>query len=247
VRQDEMHNVPVSLEFEEIEVDPKIRGLKTQIGDLENELTNMRKKLEASKEDKERNYLLEDNLDQLLKEMQEMREKNLFLSNHNKALVSEMQESHAEVDSLKDKVKQHEKVIGNIEKRKSETLGQKNFLHLGPDAITKTKSAYKKKFVEDVNNYGETRGLVVDKIILRDKDGVSDERLEINAERANTFQNLTPGERKAVQKASRWKDRHRISDKCYSELAKVASLPKASHVKQHEGELNQQIGQIHQV
>jgi hypothetical protein len=88
---------------------------------------------------------------------------------------------------------------------------------------------------------------VVDKIVLKDKDGINEDRLEVNAERPNTYQNLTPAEKKRVKRSSHWKDRHRVSDKCYSELAKVATLTPAYHVKQYEAELNEQLGEIKQV
>ena len=81
-------------------------------------------------------------------------------------------------------------------------------------------------------------------MILRDADG---ERLEVHIEPGHTYANLTKGEKRRVEIASRWKDVNRIPDRVYAAAKNVSDLPPSSHVKAFEGELNQQIQAIQQV
>ena len=112
---------------------------------------------------------------------------------------------------------------------------------MGQDAKDKTKAAYKEHVVDEVNNFGKNRGLVVEKLVLRDEEGY---QVEVNACKANTYENLNAAEKKRVEIASRWKDRTRNSDRAYSSLSKVGTFPAASHVKSYEQELNGQVGKI---
>ena len=57
------------------------------------------------------------------------------------------------------------------EKIRERRLGRKRVNEIGPGALKKTKSAYKKRFVEEINKFGENRGLIDEKLVLRDKDG----------------------------------------------------------------------------
>ena len=116
---------------------------------------------------------------------------------------------------------------------------------MSTEAVKKTRTAYRETFVDQVNQYGEKRGLVVEKLVLRDKD--SGKQLEVNAERPRTYDELNDDERNRVKMASRWKDQHRVSDRGQSTLGHVGKMPAASHVKQYEKKLNQEIGEIHTV
>ena len=95
--------------------------------------------------------------------------------------------------------------------------------------------AYRKKFLESINTFGRNRGLELETMILRDKDG---ERLIINATAPHTFAELNKAEKKRVTQTSIWKDLNRIGDLVYSSIAQLGSLPPASHIKQHEQILN---------
>jgi chromosome segregation ATPase len=159
VSREEFQADPDTIVFDEVEVDPKVRMLKTQVTDLEAEITRMQQKLEESEDTQEKNKQLENKLDSLLSQFQEQEEKNRFLSNHYQALATETEENQEEIASLKSTIKGQQKIINENVKQKTKSLGRKNIQDLGPDAINKTKAAYKKKFVDDVNKFGATRGL----------------------------------------------------------------------------------------
>ena len=116
---------------------------------------------------------------------------------------------------------------------------------LGPDAISKTRTSYRETFVEQVNNFGEKRGLEVEKIILREKE--SGQQLEVNAEKPHRYDELNDDERRRVKLASRWKDKERMSDRGQSTLSHCGRLPPAKHVKAFERELNAKLGEIQSV
>ena len=130
------------------------------------------------------------------------------------------------------------KLIG----KQSKPLGRKKFTDLSDDAVKKTRTSYKETFVDKMNQYGENRGLVVEKLVLRDE--ASGKQLHVNAEKHRTFEQLTEDERRRVAKASQWKDLNRVSDRSQSTLGNLGSLPPASHVKQHEKHLNDQLEEI---
>ena len=73
---------------------------------------------------------------------------------------------------------------------------------------------------------------------MRDEDG---EQLVVNAELRHTFDNLTKGEKRRVDKVLRWKDMKRISDAAYAAVKKTTGprLPPASHIKQQEQVMNE--------
>ena len=92
-----------------------------------------------------------------------------------------------------------------------------------------------------MNEFGMNRGLVVKEIILRDDNG---RKVPINIEKPHTYPNLTAEEKSEVATASAWKDLNRLSDKAYSSMTKIGSIPPASHIKAHEAEINAQLGPI---
>ena len=129
------------------------------------------------------------------------------------------------------------------ERQKSKVLGRKNISDLSASGIRQTKAAFKERFKDGINSYGENRGLQLEQLILQNDDG---ERLVVNGERPRTFENLTKGEKKRVDRVLRWKDLHRIPDKSYPP-AKASGLPPASHIKQQEKLVNEKLGEVHQV
>ena len=112
----------------------------------------------------------------------------------------------------------------------------------GPDAITKTKKAYREKFGDQIDQFGERRGLVLEKMVLKDNE--NGERLEVNMRPPPTYENLDPQQRIQVENVLSWKDRARIADEDYARLRNVADVPCSTHVKAKEEELNCQIGKI---
>ena len=166
------------------------------------------------------------------------------LKNRLAAAEAETSATLQQNSELKKDVKKLEGERKEEEKRKEKRLGRKRIGELCAGAVKKTKAAYKKRFVDEVNKFGETRELTLDKMILKDKDG---ETLVVNAEPHRTFENLTPAEKKRVERASFLKDKNRVSDKVYASVVKESSLPPSSHVKQHEKQLNKEVGEIFQV
>ena len=129
------------------------------------------------------------------------------------------------------------------EREKAKVLGRKNVSDLSASSITQTKAAYKDRFKDGINSFGQNRGLQLEQLILQNEDG---ERVVVNAERPRTFENLTKGEKKRVDRVLRWKDLHRIPDKSYPP-AKSSGLPPASHIKQQEKLVDEKLAEIHQV
>ena len=166
------------------------------------------------------------------------------LSGRLTAAESHANETLQENEQLKAEINKLKAEKAAEEKRKEKRFGRKRIHDVGPGAVKQTKAAYKKRFVEEINQFGETRGLVMEKLILRDADG---ENYVVNSQRPNTFENLTPAEKKRVERASFLKDSARMSDKVYAAAVKDASLPPSSHVKAHEKILNAEVGPIHQV
>ena len=128
--------------------------------------------------------------------------------------------------------------------KSSKVLGRKRQNELKPAAVKQTKRAYREKFTETINQFGANRGLELEQLVLKDSDG---ERVVVNAQPPNTFENLNQGERKRLARASRWKDLNRLGYRVYASAGKVAELPPASHIKQHEQMLNAGLDPIHQV
>ena len=84
--------------------------------------------------------------------------------------------------------------------------------------------------------------MVVEKLVLRDEE--TGKQLEVNTEKHRTFEQLNEDERRRVANASQWKDKNRVSDQSQSTLGNLGTLPPASHIKQHEKILNEQLGEI---
>ena len=134
--------------------------------------------------------------------------------------------------------------LNREEKSRGKVLGRKKLKDMGKGGAEKTKASYRERLVNEINNYGEARGLCLETLVLRDEDG---HQLKVNAEKPRTFAELKPEERRRVENASSWKDSNRIPDKVYSALNKVGQFPAASHVKAHEKELNKECSEIHVV
>ena len=130
------------------------------------------------------------------------------------------------------------------QQQQNKPLGRKRFCDLAPSTIKKTRSAIKEKFAEPINNFASNRGLHLEKLILQDGEG---ERLEVQVTPEPTYDNLSRGDKRRVELASRWKDVNRIPDRVYAAAKNVSYLPPASHVKRFEKELNNQLPVIHQV
>ena len=227
--------------FDVLEENQNLRHYQSQVNDLNAELQQSRSTLkETQTEVAEQQSENRSQREQL--QSTELRASNV--SNRLTAAERNSEETLRENSELKAEIQRLEAERRAEEKRKEKRLGRKRIHELCPGAVKLTKSAYKKRFVEEINKFGETRGLVVEKLILRDEAG---EPLVINSERANTYENLTPAERKKVERASFWKDSSRISDRVYAAAVKDANLPPSSHVKAHEKVLNAEVGEIHQV
>ena len=95
------------------------------------------------------------------------------LGQRNDLLESQAEDLEARVRSFREKTSQLEsqnEVLANNQQIPIKPLGRKSFLELGPDAVNKTKAAYKDAFFQDINTYGEKRGLEAESLILRDKE-----------------------------------------------------------------------------
>ena len=134
--------------------------------------------------------------------------------------------------------------LNREEKSRQKVLGRKKLSEMGKGGAEKTRASYRERLVDEINHYGEARGLCLETLVLRDEDG---RQLNVNAEKPRTYAELKPEEKRRVANASSWKDANRIPDKVYSALNKVGKFPAASHVKAHETELNKECSQIHVV
>ena len=216
------------------EKNPEIRELRTQVGDLQRNLSIAERELKKQDE----------TIVQLQSESYNAAAHVAFLTSHNKALDAEVVECRQEVSELKSQIKQYKAESLKEEKSRNQVLGRKKFSDLGKDAVCKTRAAYRQRVVEEVNKFGANRGLVVEQLVLRDDEG---RQLHVNAEKPETYDKLKPDQKRRVANASLWKDTNRVSDKIYSTLCKVGQFPCASHVKCFEAELNEQVGKVKQV
>lgn len=227
--------------FDEVESDCDKRHHQNQVSHLQAQLVQIQANLKVA----ENSTVIEQSNNKTSQSMLKTAENRISnLTNRLAAAETETDETLKQNSQLKKDMKAMEVERKEEEKRKEKRLGRKRIHEVGPGAVKKTKAAYKKRFVEEVNKYGETRGLVLDKMILRDENG---EIMVVNSVRPNTFENLTPAERRRVERASFLKDANRISDRVYAAAVKESSLPPSSHVKQHEKELNKEVGEIYQV
>ena len=171
-------------------------------------------------------------------------EKNRILESQLAAMKRVAEETNARNLQLQSVVVNLEGEKQQQQQQQSKPLGRKRFGDLAPSTVKKTRSAIKEKFADSINNFASNRGLRLEKLILQDGEG---ERLEVQVEPEHTYANLTKGEKKRVELASRWKDVNRIPDRVYASAKNVSYLPPASHVKKFEEELNQQLQPIQQV
>ena len=215
---------------EPLERDQEKRELRSHAEDLEKRLAVVECEL---REKEEENGILQ-------KDKFNLSERNIFLSQHANALEKEVCEVRQESSALK----QEMKLLKQQEKSRNLVHGRKPLADVSKHTIDKTKAAYRRDVVHEINAYGANRGLTVDKIILEDATG---RQVEVNARKRNTYDNLNPEEKRRVRIASLWKDSNRVSDKVYSSLAQVGKFPAGSHVKRYEGEINALIGNISRV
>ena len=216
---------------DDAEIDPEKENLRSQVGDLQQSLERMQEELSKTTDER----------DQERSNAADFCQRSKFLENHIHALETEMQEKLHENDTLKKSNADLQRQL----QQENKPLGKKKFSELGPDAISKTRSSYREAFVNRVNHYGENRNLVVERLVLREKD--SGEQLEINAERPRTFENLNEDEKRRLHLAGWWKDKERMSDKGQSALNHIGTMPAASHIKSYEQELNAKLGEIQMV
>ena len=152
------------------ERDSEKQALRSQVGDLEQRLAVMQQQLMENQDDRN-----------------ELTQRNQFLCRHMQALESEVVETRQENDILKQKNSELEKEKEKTSKK--QVLGRKKLVDLGPDAVARTKASYREKVANEINSFGENRGLVVQSLILRDEEG---RQLEVNAEKPNTYATLNP-------------------------------------------------------
>ena len=205
--------------FDAVEPESEKRHHQLKVNDLEAQLLQSQANLRSTENENE------NKTNKVLLKTAENRISNL--TNRLTAAESETDDILKQNSKLRTDMKKLEAEKKEEEKRKEKRLGRKRIHNIGPGAVKKTKAAYKKRFVEEVNTFGETRGLVLDKMILRDENG---EPMMVNSVRPNTFENLTPVERKRVERASFLKDANRVSDRVYASVVKESSLPPSSHV-----------------
>ena len=227
---------------EQCERDPQRRELRTQVEDLQQSLQTMQKELEQCADEresvaKEREQILKEQEQERLK-AKDCAERNIFLTSHIATMESEVCNKQREVDRLQADNQQ----LRQEKERSAKPYGQKRLSECGPDAVNKTKQAYKKQWGEKIDKFGEKRGLVLEKMVLKDSE--NGERLEVNMKTQPKYEELDPHQRKQLENMSRWKDKERVADKAYASLGNIADVPCASHVKAHEKELNSQIGNI---
>ena len=217
---------------------PLVRDLQDTVSTLHRSLQESRQEL-TQKEGELTNKEL--TVAQLHAQVEDLSETNTFLSHHVDALEKETAEQHRKI--IIDNNKTITPPLSNApatSKRAKKVLGTKKFSELGEDAKNKTRAAYRVK-AEELNEFGANRELVVKEIILRDENG---KKVPINIQKPHTFPNLTAEEKSEVETASAWKDLNRLSDKAYSSMTKIGSIPPASHVKQYEAEVNAQLEPI---
>ena len=206
--------------------DPVRRDLQSTVITLQRSLQQTCQELtEKNQELTEKNQELTEReltVTNLISKVEDLSETNNFLSKH--------------VDALeKENVEQHQKIINNnnnnnpssIDPAKSKSgrtvLGTMKSSELGQDAKNKTRAAYR-----NLRN-------------LRDENY---KKVPINVEKPHNYDNLTNEERSAVATASSWKDINRLSDKAYSSMTNIGTIPPAAHVKRYEKEVNSQLGPI---
>ena len=222
---------------------PEIRHLKNSIVDLNNAFVKSQSALEAVSA----NFTAQQSVvTQQHSQLSDLRHQNANLRQRLSAVESEADTRAQSNDQLQIRLEELEKEREKQQKGNDapEILGRKRLHDLGPTQIKATRAAYRKKFLEAINTFGSNRGLELETMILRDKDG---ERLVINASAPHTFPNLNKAEKKRVTQTSIWKDLNRIADQVYSSIAQLGSLPPASHINQHEQILNLSLPELLEV
>ena len=119
-------------------------------------------------------------------------ERNTFLTGHITAMENDVCERQQEADRLQADNQQ----LRREKEQSAKPYGQKRLSECGPDAVNKTKQAYKKQWGEKIDKFGEKRGLVLEKMVL--KDAENGERLEVNMKTPPTYEELDPQQRKQL-------------------------------------------------
>ena len=199
---------------EECEKDPQRRELRTQVENLQQRLQTMQQELAKSADEREsvvreRERILKEQEEERLK-AKECAERNIFLANHVAAVESDVVERQREVDRLE----ADNQDLRREKEKATKPYGLKPLSECGPDAVTKTKQAYRQRFGEPIDKFGENRRLTLDKMVLKDKE--NGQRLEINMSTPPTYETLDPYQEKQLKEVSRWKDRCRLNDDDYA-------------------------------
>ena len=216
--------------------DPVRRELQNTVITLQRNLQETRTDLQETRQEL---TTKEQTVSGLNARVEDLSATNVFLSNHVNALEKENKEQHQKILDAKNSTPSSSNDAAAT-KNGRKVLGTMKFNELGPDAKNRTRAAYREK-AQELNEFGANRGLTVKEIILRDENGC---KVPVNVEKPHTYPNLTPQEKSEVETACAWKDVNRISDRVYSTLTKIGSIPPASHVKEYEKEVNSQLGPI---
>ena len=186
-----------SLEDAELEP-PEIRHLKNSIADLNSALVKSQSALkEASSNLTAQQSVMTGQHSQI----NDLRQQNSNLRHRLSAVELEADARAQNNDQLQTRLEELQKEKEKQQKSDDATkvLGRKRLHDLGPTQIKATRAAYRKKFLEAINTFGINRGLELETMILRDKDG---ERLVINATVPHTFAELNKAEKKRVTQTS---------------------------------------------
>ena len=85
--------------------------------------------------------------------------------------------------------------LNREEKSREKVLGRKNLIDMGKSGAEKKRASYRERLADKINHYGDARGLCLETLVLRDKDG---RQLKVNAEKPRTYAELKPEERRRV-------------------------------------------------
>ena len=131
------YNSGVEISFDEAETGD-VRQLKTHVSNLELQLEQMRAKLALSEESRQEKETTNTCL----------AESNAFLTQRLSAVEKEADTSHVENDQLKAQVNELTAAKKAEENDGPKILGRKRLSEIGPDAVKKTKLAYKKQVLQ---------------------------------------------------------------------------------------------------
>ena len=150
--QEHSVNEETDIVFEEIE--SEVAQLKAKVNRVEEELSK------SAKEIAEEKAINSD-----------LVERNACLHRRLVAVEEEADTSEQANEILQARINALEAEKKKAEDEKARVYGRKPVEQIGPDALKTTKAAYKRRFRQDVNRFGENRGLTLDQIILKNTAG----------------------------------------------------------------------------